>query len=89
MSHFHSYLHTKDMDKAAIKQQAFAWPPLPHQLKNTIAPLTPTVVKELVTSRHLEPNMSPTQYRNWKNQLQSNSEFFTTSRSTRPSTSLS
>ena len=77
MSHFHSYLHTKDMDKAGIKQQAFAWPPVPHQLKNSIPPLNPTVVKELVTSRHLESNMSPTQYRNWKNQLQSNSDFFT------------
>ena len=77
MSHFHSYLHTKDMDKAAIKQQAFAWPPVPHQLKNLIPPLNPTVVKELVTSRQLESNMSPTQYRNWRTQLQSNSDFFT------------
>ena len=65
------------MDKAAIKQQAFAWPPVPHQLKNLIPPLNPTVVKELVTSRQLESNMSPTQYRNWRTQLQSNSDFFT------------
>jgi hypothetical protein len=65
------------MDKAAIKQQAFAWPPVPHRLKNSIPPLNPTVVKELVTSRHLESNMSPTQYRNWRAQLQSNSDFFT------------
>ena len=77
MSHFHSYLHTKDMDKAAIKQQAFAWPPVPHQLKNLIPPLNPTVVKELVTSRQLESNMSPTQYRSWRTQLQSNCDFFT------------
>jgi hypothetical protein len=26
--------------------------------------------------KHLESNMSPTQYRNWRNQLQSNSDFF-------------
>ena len=65
------------MDKAVIKQQAFAWPPVPHQLKNLIPPLNPTVVKELVTSRQLESNMSPTQYRNWRTQLQSNSDFFT------------
>ena len=79
MSHFHSYLHTlhKDMDKAAIKQQAFAWPPVPHQLKSLIPPLNPTVVKELVSSRQLESNMSPTQYRNWRTQLQANSDFFT------------
>ena len=79
MSHFHSYLHTKDMDKVAavIKQQAFSWPATPYQLKSLIPPLHPTVVKELVSSRLLESNMSPTQYRGWKNELQTNSAFFT------------
>ena len=79
MSHFHSYLHTKDMDKAAavIKQQAFSWPATPYQLKALIPPLHPTVVKELVSSRLLESNMFPTQYRAWKNEVQANSAFFT------------
>ena len=37
-----------------------------------IPPLHPTVVKELASS-----NMSPAQYRGWKNELQTNSAFFT------------
>ena len=37
----------------------------------------PTVVKELVSSRLLESNMSPAQCRGWKNELQTNSAFFT------------
>jgi hypothetical protein len=65
------------MDKTVIKQQAFSWPATPYQLKSLIPPLHPTVVKELVSSRLLESNMSPTQYRGWKNELQTNSAFFT------------
>ncbi len=84
MSHFHSYLQTKDMDKTVIKQQAFSWPATLYQLKALIPPLHPTVVKELVSSRLLESNMSPTQFRAWKNEVQANSAFFTKfSRSTR------
>ena len=77
MRHSHSDLHTKDMDKAVIKQRAFSWPAIPFQLQALIPPLGPTVVKELVSSRLLESNMSPAQYRGWKNELQTNSAFFT------------
>ena len=74
------------MDKAAavIKQQAFSWPATPYQLKSLIPPLHPTVVKELVSSRLLESNMSPTQYRAWKNEVQANSAFFTKFLETHP-----